>query len=259
VYYNPKTGQTLNLRPPAGTYALAFSPDGRFLATATWGKTYVWELATAGLRCRMDFNAESLVFTPDGLLCVGARGYGGVLDWRAAEPAPVLLVPDKELEPLWSDLGSADAAVAHRALAGLAAAPAQVVPLLGKRLRLIESVPAADLDRWIKELDDKKFAVRQQALARLQGLAEAARPALQRALAGKLSAEAKRRIEELLVRLETQPRIAERVRLGRGVELLEYLGTEPARWELERLAAGMPGAAETEEAQAALRRLKDRG
>ena len=102
------------------------------------------------------------------------------------------------------------------------------------------------MDRLIAELEDKNFKVRDRAEKQLRALDEAIRPPLLRKLKGKLSAEFRHRAERLLAHLERPPD-TERLQLLRGVEVLEYLGTAPARQVLEQMAAGMAGSVITEE------------
>lgn len=258
VYFN--IGIQVN-HQRTGTLAAAFSPDGKTVATTTEDKIYLWELATGQLRCRLSFpenHIRHLAFSPSGLLMAGGFGVGQLLDWHAREAKPAGQLAAQELERLWVDLGSPDAALGHRAVVALAARPEQAAQLLGQRLRSIRSVDAKDVDRLIVELDDKDFKTRDRAEKQLRVIAEAVRPGLMRKLAGKTSAEFKQRAERLLAHLEAPPD-AERLRLLRGVEVLEYLDMAPARQVLEQLATGMAGAVTTEEGRAALWRLKGRG
>jgi hypothetical protein len=188
---------------------------------------------------------------------VRAHSIGRLWDWRAPWPKPAGPLPAKTLERLWSDLGSADAAAGHRALVALAAVPEQAIKLLGQRLRPVAPLSGKELARLVADLDDKKYTVRGRAADQLERIAERAKPLLQGALHAKPSLEMKRRIELLLARLEGPPS-PERLRLLRGQEVLELLGTIQARRVLEDLAGGLPGVAETEDARAALRRLKGR-
>jgi hypothetical protein len=57
---------------------------------------------------------------------------------------------------------------------------------------------ARQLERWISDLDSDLFMTRDQASQELKKLGYAAAPALRKALAGNLSAEARRQIEQLL-------------------------------------------------------------
>jgi RNA polymerase sigma factor (sigma-70 family) len=233
--------------PQQGYRGLAFSPDGHTLACADGKGISLLELASGQVRCRMegvslpsslrfspdgrllaadDYAAESvrlwetrdgrpvhtfagheapllgLAFTPDGSRLVSASYDTTLLVWDVAgvraRLAPRNLVPNAEaVAAAWSDLASADAPAAYRALRLLADAPAASLPLLRERLR-----PAQALDP--KQTDQ------------------------------------------------------ERLRRVRAVEVLELLGTAEAKQLLGTLAAGVPDAELTQEAAAALRRLKQR-
>jgi hypothetical protein len=91
-------------------------------------------------------------------------------------------------------------------------------------------------------------------------LGEAATGFCRRALAGKPSAEVRRRPEALLEAQEREPPApaAGRLRMLRAVEALESAGTPGARRLLERWAKGAAGARQTAEAKAALERLAGR-
>jgi hypothetical protein len=110
------------------------------------------------------------------------------------------------------------------------------------------------MNRLIADLDSDSFAKRESAERELAGVGELARPALERALKGRPSLEALRRVQGLLDRLRQAPS-GEQVRLLRSVELLEYLGTPEARSLLQALAGGAAEARLTQEARASLERL----
>jgi hypothetical protein len=170
----------------------------------------------------------------------------------AAEPPP-----SKELETLWADLCTKDAAKAERTVAGLADRPAQVVPFLRHRL---QPVPAADSRRvaqWLADLDGEEFAVREAAAKELEAMGEVAEPFLQRARRGKPSAEVRHRIDGLMDTVK-QHRLfppPDRLRAARAVEVLERINNCAARRALAVLAGGAPDAALTIEAKSALERL----
>jgi hypothetical protein len=102
----------------------------------------------------------------------------------------------------------------------------------------------------IADLDNKDFAVRDQAMRLLEKFGEAAEPALRKTLAGNTTLEARQRLERLL-----QKR-AKNVLSQRGaIEALELIDTAEARQVLESLArsATNPGVAQA--ASAACQRL----
>ena len=160
----------------------------------------------------------------------------------------------KRLEELWNELASADAAKAYRALQTLVTTPAQSVHLLRQRLPKSAGVDAARLARLLTDLDSEQFAVRGKAARELEKRGESARPALRKLQSESRSAEARRRAQQLLDKLEGPTRL----RAVRAVEVLEHLGTPEARHFLQKLSGGIPEARLTQEAKTALERLDRR-
>jgi hypothetical protein len=117
------------------------------------------------------------------------------------------------------------------------------------------AIPAEPISRWVADLDDNNFAVREKASRELAALGDYAVPELRRLLAGRPSLEARRRAEQLLERpsgLITNPGM---LRSVRAVEMLERLGNSAARDLLAELAKGDVAARLTREAKATLDRL----
>jgi hypothetical protein len=85
---------------------------------------------------------------------------------------------------------------------------------------------------------------------------ELAIPALQAALKNGPSLEQKRRIEELLVTMESEYAVPSRLRELRAIEALERIGTSAARELIAILATGHPDAHLTREARSVLSRLQ---
>jgi hypothetical protein len=111
------------------------------------------------------------------------------------------------------------------------------------------------IDRLIADLDSERFEVREQATRELEALGDRAAPALQKALAGGPSPEARRRLTALLDRLDEPVPPAETIREVRVVEALEWIGNAETRRLLDRLAAGPPETRLAREARAAAARL----
>jgi hypothetical protein len=179
-------------------------------------------------------------------LLLGAVG----LAVRAAAPPP------QTLEQLWAELATADPVKAERVMARLVARPAQTVRFLRKHLRPVP-VDAGRVAQWLAELDSDQYEIRQRATHALEGLSEAVEPDLRKALAGKPSLEARRRIERLLkqVRGERLSPSEQRRRAVSAIEVLERIGNTEARGVLAALARGAPAAALTVDAKGALERL----
>jgi WD40 repeat protein len=295
--------------------ALAFSPDGRLLATAgAYTTVALWGTAKGRLRRRLPDPGGAvghLTFSPDGRMLAGAaedpktgarhvcvweattgqvrlrfRGYTGSVDCLAFAPdcsvlatgssdTTILLwdllgrsshkkdtTPTGLTEPAraWDDLASEDAAQAYRAMQAMIASPAAAVRLLQERLHPAQGkalTPEA-VRKLIGDLADRRLKVRDAAARELEQQGTGAVPVLRAALKSNPSLEVQRRLEKLLDRAEDPIRSPEDVRTWRAVEVLERIGTGPARELLAALAGGGPGAVVTEQARAALRRLKDR-
>jgi WD40 repeat protein len=202
---------------------------------------------------------EALAFSPDGRLLATGNADTTVLvwDWLALPaplPDPGKLTPE-DAERRWTTLADPNAEKAYGAIRTLAAAPDQGVPLMRRHLKPVPKPDDALVKRLLAELDSDEFAVREAAAARLEALADSAAPAL-RAAAGSSSPEVRRRAEELLAKLDGAS--GESLRQLRAVEALERAGTPQARQLLEELAAGLPEARLTREAAAALKRLPAR-
>jgi hypothetical protein len=258
--------------PHEGT-DVAFSPDGRLLAaddghaqvsrlTQPEFGTAVSLLDTASGERRRTLKADGgvvrcVAFSRDGrLLAVGGEDRT-VLIWDVArEPAkPQPEANDAALRGWWEDLAGADAAAAYRAVAELAARPAQAAKLLGGRLRPAVAAPAGRVARLIEDLNSPRFATRQAATAELEKLADLAVPALKAALDAGPPLEVRRRIDTLLEGAEGAAPTAERLRELRAVWALERAASAEARAVLREWAGGAEGARLTRAARAALGRL----
>ena len=247
--------------------AAAFSADGRTLATAELdGSVSLWETASGlrrGLLRGGQGFVDALVFSPDGRRLYSGGQDGTVLAWdltgSAGEGRPAPADRDaKALDRLWEDLGGGDAERAGRAVWALAKASERSAPYLLARLRHPTPTPA-QVARWIADLDGDDFETRERASAELRWADEAAEPALNAALVGGPSPEARRRIEELLTWLD-RARVGVHppdVRAVRAIEALEDAGTPAAREALAALADG-PQTSLTREAKASLERLRRR-
>jgi hypothetical protein len=157
-----------------------------------------------------------------------------------------------QLDALWTDLASNNAATAYQAICRLRAAPRQAVPLCEQHLKPVLHVDAKRLAQALRNLDSDQFTVREKGYKELESQGEAAEGALRQALTGKVSLEMRMRVGQLLQRLE-RPSAWRRSRV---LEVLENIGNLDARRLLNVLAQGAPQARLTEEAQAALDRLR---
>jgi WD40 repeat protein len=242
-----------------GGCGLAFSPDGRLLATCPGGGVIaVYDLATGKVVRRLASDQDltwALAFSPDGATLASGGSDTTVLLWDVKGLRPAArteALTDQEAEALWADLAGNDAAAAYRAVGRLAESAGEAARVLKER------VPPAAADerrvaRLIKDLDSDEFAARQRAAAELEGFVELAVPALRKALDGKPSAEVRRQAEALLAKVEAPT--GEGLRRLRAVEALALAGGPEERKVLAALAAGAAEARVTREAREALRRL----
>jgi hypothetical protein len=247
----------------------AFSPDGRLLATAGESASVkLWEVATGKPVTELRGHAGSVVallFAPDGrMLASGATDHTTLLwDVRLPRLFPPAGRPAKldagERLGAWNDLAGQDPHIAYQALARLQTDSAASVAFVGQRLQPVPAPRAEQVEKWVKDLGDPSFDVRDRATLQLRLLGRLAEPALRRAVEAKPELEALRRLERLLAELghDEIGLSGEQLRTHRAVQLLEIIGTPEARRVLERLAAGAERAAETGMARSALRRVAE--
>jgi WD40 repeat protein len=264
---------------------LAFSPDGRYLATAQHSPGIrLWDIIAGRLVGRVkapEGGVVSLLFAPDGRHLFSGGSDTTVLTWdltpltrprsgpsaRRGSPDPAASSarrgsPDtaasaQTLDALWTDLAAKDAALAFAAMRKLCASPQQAVTLLKVRVLPYTATDPKRLAQLLAELESDRFESRRQAEAELLRLGDRAGPALRKALAGDPSLDLRQRLERLLKRLG-QGLSAKLRRDLRAVEVLELIGGSDARRILQTLAAGVPSARLTWEAASASKRLAKR-
>jgi WD40 repeat protein len=246
--------------------ALAFSVDSRMLASGSQDRTVrLWDLASRQECQRLQGHEGtilSLAFSPDNLRLAASSPDAPVYIWDVAaltqRDRPSAMLTDAQVEALWTDLADEEPRKGYPAGLALAAAPAQTLPLLCKNLQAASPPDKDHLKKLLADLNSDQFAAREQASHELEKLGESAGPALQKALAERPAPEMRRRLEELLEKLEQPPGSPERLRVLRAIAVLEYIGNAEARRILKQLADGMPDARMTQEAKQALERLAKR-
>jgi WD40 repeat protein len=244
--------------------ALAFSNSGKVLAAGgASGTVFLFDLAQFKEKRRFVGHRgpiQRLLFAPDETTLLSAARDGTLLFWDVNAPLPAARPRDEldqdRLGALWARLGSEDAADAFQALGMLRAHPAQAVKFLKQQLRPIDSVPEARIGQLVANLDHARFLVRDRASQELVRLDVQVIPALQKALGGKISVEASRRIHQILEKLEAQDGTSENLRAVRAVELLEHIADADSLALLQTLAGGAAHARLTLSARDALRRAQ---
>jgi WD40 repeat protein len=200
--------------------SLAFSPDGRRLASAFWNDTVlVWDVSRAA---RPEATRQKL--TPE------------------------------QLDKLWDNLALADGAKAYSALSALQEAPEEAVEFLARHVRPVPGADATRVQRLIQDLNSDEFTEREAGTKELKTLAARFRTTLRKALKDPASPEVKRRLETILSDAPRQLPV-ESLRMLRSIQTLERIGSAEALRVMNVLADGAPDAHETLAAQIALHRL----
>jgi hypothetical protein len=227
---------------PGPVQGVAFDPEGKRVATAGEKK------GTASIR---ELRGHKIP-VPEGT--------ASIWDLTGDEKplAAGLKLTPRDLASAWADLGSEEDGKAYAALRMLRADPERSVPFLRERLQPRGERPGAQkVKQLIAELDADSFATREEASQELAKLGKAVEEMMRDALAAGPSPEAKTRLERLLARIDDRLS-AGQLRDVRAIRVLERTGTPEARKLLETLQKDSPGWWVTEEATAALERLKRR-
>jgi WD40 repeat protein len=263
VLWDVKTGARITEFDAEGSAiaALAFSPDGATIATAhADGKARLWEVRTGKERGKFEGHIGSLTgvcFSADGRLLATTANDQTALVWNRLGTETTFPKTGDALSGLWRDLASDDAGRAYGAICTLIQAPEESVAFLQPRLEPLPKVDATQVTRWIASLDARAFKAREEAMENLTRLGRLVEQPLKESLNGKLSLEAKRRVEELLKRMSGEGPVEEWKRLGRAVEVLELIGTEKALEIIKKIADG-GDFGPTHEARAAVARMQRR-
>jgi WD40 repeat protein len=259
-------GELLSLKDQTGVSCFALSPDRRLLAIGDDGGIRLFDVLSGKEVQRLRGHRRgvvSLAFSPPSSGCPGLLVSGSedttalVWDVRPWLPRETAGDIDRQGETLWTDLASQDVARPFQAEQTLRANPEQAVALLKSRLRPIPKPDPAATARLICDLDSDVFEVRERATHGLRSLERTAIPLLKQAQEKSGSAEARRRLEKLLLDAEEPRSSPERLRDLRAVRLLGVLGTAAARQVLQTVANGAPDALLTQEAREELECLKE--
>jgi WD40 repeat protein len=286
-----KVQATLEVNRQLQVECVAFSPDGRTVATGMHGGTvYIWDTATGKYPGWLPSQAQGDViwgieFFGDGRHVVTASSYGPVRVWeldtntqvlsRADGPSSSLrlslsadgrklLAAHQRAPVLWSLVAAptgdresqwtdllTDPATAYRAQWGLAESDGIARFLRAKIGAKVPDSDAGRIKRLIAELDDSSYRTRETAVAELVRLGRLAEPAVRTALAGSPSAEQRQRLESLAARYK-ELLPPDELRLRRAVQALRWCGDAEAKKLLAEWTSGMEGAPLTEAARAAV-------
>jgi RNA polymerase sigma factor (sigma-70 family) len=204
-------------------------------------------------------SVRSLAFTPDGkMLASGLMDTTTVL-WDVSNITPRSQKKDlspEALDQLWGDLAGTDAAKAYAAIWTLADSPDQALALLSKHLRAAPPIDPHHIETLIAQLAHDDFAKREEAERELKKMGEAAEEALRAVLKQSPFLEVRRRVEALLASPPPwTPQDSESLRRCRAVRVLEQIGSPAAGLLLEKLVHDAATAPETRLAAEARKRL----
>jgi WD40 repeat protein len=228
----------------------------RLFETATWRERVVLpspgRVHTYGWSA--DYHRDLIAFSPDGRRIATATPGGGLLVWDARKLGPTPQRP-ASLDGAWADLLGEDARRAHAAVGAFAAFPDVSLPFLKSKLPPAPGPDAKAIAALVAQLDADDFAEREGATKALAASGRHAEAALRAALAKSESAEVRKRLAGLLARLTVELPTADERRAIRAVEAVEWVGTPAAKELLKSWAGGAPAATLTRDATAALARL----
>ena len=254
-----------NFHPSRHISSVAFSPDGKTLASGLdSNRVTLWDVASGKKRATLlghNWAVNCVAFSPDGKTLASPVG-DKINLWdmpatKQAESAQSGGLSPKDMDGLWTALGSDDAALAYRAIGSLTEAHQQAIAMMKERLRPAPKPKVQQITRLIDDLDDNKFSVRQKAREALEKKGEQAKASLRKKLTEKPSLEVRRQIAEVLAKID-QHLSAESLRALRAVEVLEHVRSAEAKQVLEALAKGAEGFRLTTDAKASLDRLDQR-
>jgi hypothetical protein len=249
--------------PRVGVKAMAFSPDARTLATASVdGSVSIWELMTGKERKQFPKHLDgafALAFSADGRMLASSGADTTVLIWdvynlilekpASAAPLPV------QVPPLWDDLASDDPIKAFKAMCALASAPKVTLPSLKDKLQKLAPIEPLQISRFIGDLNNPQFAIRERATQDLEKYGPLVEPELKKALEARPGLEVRKRLEKMLEKMNELVPTAAMQQALRGIETLEAMNTGESRQVLEQLGRSTPETRFTREAQVARQRL----
>lgn len=245
------------------TTAVAFSPDGRSLASAGFDGIQLWDVATRGQFAHLTGHRgaiDGLAFSPDSKILVSSGHDRTIVVWNLPSfDRKSAGRPDeshaKDEAAHWGELRDNDAAAAYREMVWMSAHQQAALPILHKYLHPAAEMNDQRVDRLIGELEDRRFAVRQNAARELVAVGAIGTRRLEDTLKrADLSPELHQHLQDILANAAVPK--GDRLQVLRAVEVLEHIGTPPARRLLEQLASGAADARLTREAKASLQRLK---
>ena len=231
------------------------SPDNRH-------RVVIWEVASGSIRQEFEMPEQPTAISfsrGNRSLAVGSGDTTISLFDLEKTPSDDPL-KNVAIEDLWKTLADRPAPAARDAMRALIARTDEAPKLIKSRVApsAIRKADPASIDKWIKDLDAPRYAVREAAMKELEKIATDAREPIRLALEKKdISPEMRERLEKL-ADLTSKPALETgTLRPLRAVEILERINNDGAREHLKALAGGGDSAV-TRAARDALRRLEER-
>lgn len=267
------TGSLLLSIPDCRPGRLAFDPSGRFLAVqkVNSGEVRLYDVLDGRKVAELSMPgfANVIAFDPGGKLLITSGYSDSAVVWNAqsllARTTPAQALDADKLAHLRTMIESPEASLAGGAMKKLIEMGDLAVAALEKSPgpeALAEGSTDAEVVALVKQLDDDRFAVRDEASGKLLEKAKTSLPVvayLRQVLAAKPSAEVASRVGSLLAKVAAAPVDADSIFQElfrpplRRVWALELIGSDKAKAVLKKLSATHDD--EAQAAEAALRRL----
>lgn len=237
---------------------VSITPDKRLLATGDSDKTLcLWETASGMERRRLtghDGNVESLDFSPNGRWLASASPDVPAFIWDiySTEILRQPMLATESVDRLWQHLADADAMSAFDAICVLLRRH-DTVTMLRQHWSARPKATAAQVQRWIRDLDSKAFAARARAADELERFLPEHESLLRQSADKTTSPDVRQRLHQMLSKKNF-----ERLRRTRMLEVLEHLRSPESKRFLHELAHQNEDATLAKEATESLQRLGQR-